>query len=112
MDTNWSQYLIADHVTKWCKQKESNDGAQAKIDLLVTFDRGGVSGHPNHIAIFHGVYELMYKKMLPGVEVMTLTSVTLLRKYLGIIDISCVWTNEWHAFRYNFIEAYKTLALH
>ena len=79
--------------------------------MVFTFDNAGVSGHANHIATFHGITELMDKKMLP-VEVMTLTTVTILRKFLGLIDASFVWTNEWHAFRFNFIEAYRTLALH
>ena len=79
--------------------------------MIFTFDNAGVSGHANHIAIFHGISELMENKMIP-VEVMTLTTVMIVRKFLGLIDACFIWTNEWHAFGYNFIEAYRTLALH
>ena len=79
--------------------------------MIITFDNAGVSSHANHIAIFHGISYLMEKKMIP-VEVMTLTTVMIVRKYLGLIDVCFIWTNEWHCFRFNFIEAYRTLALH
>ena len=43
---------------------------------------------------------------------MTLNTVNMIRKYLGFVDILFVWITQWHAFRYNFLEAYKTLAEH
>ena len=39
-------------------------------------------------------------------------TVNLLRKYFGFLDILLIWITEWHAFRYNFYEAYQTLAEH
>ena len=44
-------------------------------------------------------------------EVMTLTSVSILRKYLGIIDVNFIM-DEWQAWRFNVLEAYNTLAEH
>ena len=79
--------------------------------MIVTFDEGGVSGHINHTAVYRGVARLMEKKMI-DVEVFTLSSVHLIRKYLAIADVNFVWTDEWQAFRFDFIEAYKTLACH
>ena len=64
MDILWSADLVADHVTKWCKQKETVDGPQGKIDIIMTFDEHGVSGHINHKQVFHGVSRLMEKKMV------------------------------------------------
>ena len=52
------------------------------------------------------------KNQLIDVELMTLTTVNLIRKYIGFIDILFVWITQWHAFRYNFLEAYQTLAEH
>ena len=64
MDILWSADLVADHVTKWCKNKETVDGPQGKIDIIMTFDEQGVSGHINHKQVFHGVSRLMEKKMV------------------------------------------------
>ncbi len=38
MDKNWPPALIADYITKFCKQKEHTDGPEGKIDMMVTFD--------------------------------------------------------------------------
>lgn len=66
---------------------------QANIDVLITFDQGGVSAHPNHISLYHGarafVAELMRGKdrwQCP-VDLYTLTSVGLLRKYAYVGDM-------------------------
>ena len=111
MDIKWAPELVADYVTKWCKSKESIDGSEGKIDMIITFDEGGVSGHTNHNAVYEGVKILMEKKMI-DVEVMALTTVPLIRKYLGAIDVNFVWMDEWQAFRFDWITAYRTLALH
>jgi N-acetylglucosaminylphosphatidylinositol deacetylase len=46
---------------------------------IITFDRQGVSGHPNHIALSRACSSL-------DVEVYTLQSVPLWRKYLSVLD--------------------------
>mmetsp|Transcript_16041 Transcript_16041/g.20305 ORF Transcript_16041/g.20305 Transcript_16041/m.20305 type:complete len:304 (-) Transcript_16041:207-1118(-) len=112
MDVKWAPGLIADYVVKHCKQRESLDGESAKIDIIVTFDEGGVSGHPNHIAIFEGISHLMKHKLLADIEIFTLTTVMLFRKYIAIADVNFIFADEWQAFRLNFIEAYMTLAEH
>ncbi|CAB3373715.1 Hypothetical predicted protein [Cloeon dipterum] len=61
--------------------------SQLGVDLVVTFDRYGVSGHPNHQALFYGVAALHLKGKIPkGVEVMCVESVSRLRKYVGPCD--------------------------
>ncbi|XP_038214965.1 N-acetylglucosaminyl-phosphatidylinositol de-N-acetylase [Zerene cesonia] len=58
------------------------------IDTLVTFDRGGVSSHPNHAAVFYAVaYMFVEKTMSEKCTVYTLDSVNILRKYLGFLDL-------------------------
>ncbi|XP_074045376.1 N-acetylglucosaminyl-phosphatidylinositol de-N-acetylase [Macrotis lagotis] len=62
------------------------------IDLVVTFDTDGVSGHPNHIALYSAIRFLHSKGKLPkGCSVLTLESVNILRKYLSILDIPFTW---------------------
>ena len=52
------------------------------------------------------------EKRLIDVEVMALSTVAIWRKFIGILDVNLLWQDEWHAFRYNFISAYRTLAQH
>ncbi|KAI0017559.1 putative deacetylase LmbE-like domain-containing protein [Xylariomycetidae sp. FL0641] len=68
------------------------DAPTAAIDVLVTFDQGGVSGHPNHISLYHGARTFVSSltKGKPGwaspVDLYTLTSVNVARKYLAFLD--------------------------
>ncbi|KAL7625989.1 N-acetylglucosaminyl-phosphatidylinositol de-N-acetylase [Parahypoxylon ruwenzoriense] len=76
------------------RQKTSNATAPtAAIDVLITFDEGGVSSHPNHISLYHGargfLSALVHGK--PGwaspVDLYTLSSVGILRKYTTFLDV-------------------------
>jgi len=53
--------------------------------LVICFDSGGVSGHPNHIATYKAVDSIM--KKLENVAFYKLVSLSILRKYIGFLDI-------------------------
>ncbi|KAK7827430.1 hypothetical protein U0070_026636 [Myodes glareolus] len=72
------------------------------INLVVTFDAEGVSGHSNHVALYKAVryaslgdgsgkgspMALHSEGKLPtGCSVLTLQSVSMLRKYLYLLDL-------------------------
>ncbi|XP_036268472.1 N-acetylglucosaminyl-phosphatidylinositol de-N-acetylase isoform X1 [Pipistrellus kuhlii] len=62
---------------------EAND-----INLVVTFDAGGVSGHRNHVALHAAVRALHSEGKVPeGCTVLTLGSVSVLRKYISLLDL-------------------------
>ncbi|KAF8849934.1 LmbE-like protein [Acephala macrosclerotiorum] len=71
---------------------KSASAPTATIDVLITFDGNGISSHPNHISLFHGarhfIASLMHNR--PGwaspVDLYTLTTVPLVRKYSGFLD--------------------------
>ncbi|KAL5544248.1 hypothetical protein UlMin_008032 [Ulmus minor] len=63
------------------------------IDLIITFDSYGVSGHCNHCDINHGVRNLLRDTSQRKVEAWELVSTNILRKYSGPIDI-------WFSFLY------------
>jgi hypothetical protein len=50
------QYLSDSHKNEinLSRSRGSDTAPTASIDVLITFDAGGVSGHPNHISLFHG----------------------------------------------------------
>lgn len=68
------------------------DPPAATIDVLLTFDRHGVSNHPNHRSLYHGAVLFLRHLMRhkPGyacpVALYTLTTTSLLRKYAGVLD--------------------------
>ncbi|XP_010972382.1 N-acetylglucosaminyl-phosphatidylinositol de-N-acetylase isoform X4 [Camelus bactrianus] len=78
----WDTQRVADIVL----QHIEDNG----INLVVTFDAGGVSGHRNHAALYAAVRALHAEGRLPkGCSVLTLQSVSLLRKYLSLLDLPC-----------------------
>lgn len=76
------------------KQKQTTaNGPRATIDALITFDRHGVSSHPNHIALLRGAKTFL-TQLMEGhsgyacpIVLYTLSSVNLLRKYSFVLDV-------------------------
>ncbi|KAE8444941.1 hypothetical protein EG329_014068 [Mollisiaceae sp. DMI_Dod_QoI] len=99
MTTTWDKTKIATllcsglapNLSKPMKNK-SLDAPTATIDVLITFDKSGISSHPNHISLYHGarhfIASLIHNR--PGwaspVDLYTLTTVPLVRKYSGFLD--------------------------
>ncbi|NXG73675.1 PIGL acetylase, partial [Baryphthengus martii] len=80
----WDTQLLATFVLKHI---EANN-----INLVVTFDAGGVSGHANHISLYTAVrYSLLHTSLNASryrCRVLVLESVSLFRKYISILDIA------------------------
>ncbi|KAI8352072.1 putative deacetylase LmbE-like domain-containing protein [Blakeslea trispora] len=77
MHHTWDKSLIA-HILKDYVTKQ-------KINTIITFDDHGVSGHPNHIALYHGAKHFVQQQ--PNVTLYRLESVSLVRKYIGFVDL-------------------------
>jgi len=76
----WREELVSDIVQQ---HVVSHD-----IDVVITFDRGGVSGHKNHSSVYNALALLHLEKRLPKtVQVFCLRSVNLLRKYSLVFDV-------------------------
>lgn len=55
---------------------------------MLTFDDYGISGHPNHTAVYRGALALLASSPSPApVTLWVLESTNLLRKYLGLLDL-------------------------
>ncbi|KFY25374.1 hypothetical protein V493_04685 [Pseudogymnoascus sp. VKM F-4281 (FW-2241)] len=88
MTATWSKEKIASllssafapHLANTLTSK-SADAPTATIDVLITFDRSGVSAHPNHISLYHGARHFISSliKNRPGwdspVDLYTLSTV-------------------------------------
>jgi len=79
-DAVWNKNLVAKLILKHALCWD--------VDTLVTFGKWGVSGHRNHCAIHTAINCLSNKHLLPsGCRVYALRDVTLLRKYIGVLDV-------------------------
>ncbi|KAH8801587.1 putative deacetylase LmbE-like domain-containing protein [Xylogone sp. PMI_703] len=98
MTLTWDKQKIASLLTSafapdlMRPSLRSSDPLKANIDVLITFDGSGVSSHPNHISLYHGartfIAGLTHNR--PGwsspVDLYTLTSVNIARKYSSFLD--------------------------
>ncbi|GJN03108.1 hypothetical protein PR202_ga20517 [Eleusine coracana subsp. coracana] len=57
-----------------------------KLQIL-TFDSHGVSGHPNHQDVHHGICKFLHENGQGNIEAWQLASLNLFRKYSGPLDI-------------------------
>ncbi|XP_075053035.1 N-acetylglucosaminyl-phosphatidylinositol de-N-acetylase isoform X1 [Mixophyes fleayi] len=82
--TPWDQVLLSSLIINHIQEKN--------IDLVITFDERGVSGHSNHISLYNAVRSLHSSRKLPeGCSVLVLESVNIFRKYLSVLDLPISW---------------------
>jgi N-acetylglucosaminylphosphatidylinositol deacetylase len=85
------------------ERSRQKDAPTAAIDVLITFDRNGISGHSNHISLYHGA-RFWLEELMKGkggwecpVSLYTLSTTNIARKYISVLDapltiIQCVLT--------------------
>lgn len=89
----WSDRLVANLIYKYAISLE--------CDTVVSFDHYGVSGHSNHVSIFDSLLYLFEDPAETGFKVTfrvyMLESVTILRKYSGLLDSACsyLWPSTY-----------------
>lgn len=75
----WEESLVASLVLNLIEVYEA--------DTVITFDKDGVSGHPNHCSLFYAVASLCIQRQIPSYcRVYVLESINLMRKYSIILD--------------------------
>ncbi len=72
----WNKNKCASVIQKFVEKNS--------IDIIFTFDEHGVSCHPNHCFLYSTVSSLKFDK---NIEVYYLKTVSLLRKYIFMIDV-------------------------
>ncbi|KAJ3062423.1 hypothetical protein HDU98_001720 [Podochytrium sp. JEL0797] len=85
---------MQDGMKVWWKQDDVSDAVFAfvqshSIDTIITFDKYGISGHPNHRALFTGVQHLLqsHPQLARKLKAYSLLSVPLLRKFISVLDL-------------------------
>ncbi|XP_016332479.1 N-acetylglucosaminyl-phosphatidylinositol de-N-acetylase-like [Sinocyclocheilus anshuiensis] len=80
----WSTALISSLILKHIRNYS--------ISVVLTFDGSGVSGHANHIAIYMTLRHLASAGRLPeGCQIFSLHSISLLRKYVSVLELPVSW---------------------
>mmetsp|Transcript_38937 Transcript_38937/g.39634 ORF Transcript_38937/g.39634 Transcript_38937/m.39634 type:complete len:224 (+) Transcript_38937:75-746(+) len=82
-DHQWPSGVIADILIEYVEQIDPQ--------WIVTFDESGVSGHPNHIALYRGVLaalpHIRQSTRHTGVRIFSLESCGWVRRFLGPVDV-------------------------
>jgi N-acetylglucosaminylphosphatidylinositol deacetylase len=79
-------------VSKTARAKSGPPEAAISIDTIITFDQHGVSSHLNHRSLYFGARDFVKDFMKPyigwqrPIEVYSLQTTNMLRKYLSILD--------------------------
>jgi N-acetylglucosaminylphosphatidylinositol deacetylase len=85
--------LLPDNPTvEWnvevVSQLIQNHIEQLDIDLLITFDKDGVSHHKNHQAIYYATASLCLSGLMPSTcRILVLETVNVVRKYLSLFEV-------------------------
>lgn len=78
--------------SKASNEKNVSSPPTTTLDVLLTFDRHGISNHPNHRSLYHGAVRFLQNLMRGKtgyscpVALYTLTSTSIVRKYVGVLD--------------------------
>ena len=106
MTATWDAKQIGQILTRYFAPNissiPSTSVPTASLDAIITFDAGGVSGHPNHISLLHGATTFIKNLMQRHtgwecpVKLYTLTTTNIVRKYCGVLDsaitiLTCIW---------------------
>lgn len=86
MNVSWDNTLVSSIIHEHVKHH--------RVNFVVTFDANGVSGHPNHIALYNAVKSL--GKRLPALKLFFLQSLACVNKYSGYLHLfySLVFSRE------------------
>ncbi|PAV15258.1 carbohydrate esterase family 14 [Pyrrhoderma noxium] len=74
----WDAELIAKYVRPYL--------VEHNIDIILTFDKYGISSHPNHISLYYGVSNLLSNPQHRGLRGYSLRTTPLLQKYTGVLE--------------------------
>lgn len=96
MAVTWHPRLISNLLTTAFAPRMASispkEAPQTTIDVIITFDAHGISGHPNHKSLYHGAHAFLKALMHRHggwecpIKLYTLTTTSIFRKYLSLLD--------------------------
>ncbi|KAK5167637.1 N-acetylglucosaminyl-phosphatidylinositol de-N-acetylase [Saxophila tyrrhenica] len=109
MTQTWDAKQVGSVLTRYfapdAAKGSVKQAPKALVDTIITFDEGGVSGHPNHVSLLHGAKAFLSQLMQRHtgwecpVKLYTLTTTNVVRKYSSVVDsamtvITCLWKRK------------------
>lgn len=104
----WDVEVVKKHIENYVKDKKK-DGIN--IETIVTFDDGGVSWHPNHIATHMGCIKYYKSDQYSG-DMYILETVQMFRKYNCFLDIFLSQKDRVNYYLSSPYHAITALAIH
>lgn len=92
MTAKWDPHRVSDTLAGILAVSRQQQ-APPPVDILITFDRHGVSAHPNHCALYDGGRIFIQQKHRDSTylgrptTLYTLKSTSWFRKYLSVLDL-------------------------
>lgn len=96
MTKDWDSELISNLLTDTfapgLAKMPRNKAPATTIDAIITFDKAGISSHPNHRSLYHGSIAFLKSLMQRHtgwdcpISLYTLTTTNMLRKYISLFD--------------------------
>jgi len=77
-NSRWREELVSNIVTRHV--------LSLNIDTLLTFDRAGVSGHRNHVSLYHAAAVISLENVVTA-DIYSLSTVNMMRKYSSVLDV-------------------------
>ena len=105
----WNVEIVKRHIEDYVNNKRRREGII--FDTIVTFDDGGVSWHPNHIAVHMGCLKYYKSEHYSG-DMYTLETVPMLRKYDCFFDIFFSNKDQVNYYLSSPYYAIRALAIH
>ena len=102
MKENWDSEIIYENLKEFINKNE--------IDVLLTFDNKGVSGHKNHISLFSSIFK--NKKNLEKIgikKIFVLESINIFRKYFLLLEIFFIVMKDIFYVVYDFFKNTNSL---
>jgi len=88
MTVTWDPSLVAEILSQKFVATSETTSTKLDLDVLITFDKQGISSHDNHISLYHGALHWL-NSLGPAAEDATLYSLTttnIVRKYTSLLD--------------------------
>ena len=110
MTVEWPSGLCAEQISRYMTMQAQNN---INFDIAVTFDKYGVSGHTNHMQTFKGVMQVLREQKYEAFKkVLSLKSVNIVRKYIGLMDAQFMNPMDYQLCTLNPMDTFNSLAMH
>ena len=108
-EQKWDPSIVSKQIEEYLSYNQD-------VKTILTFDKGGVNKHPNHISCYDGLnYYLEYHRnesKTKGIKAYTLDSFNFLLEYNYIAPLLSALFKSYGYFSFNFVNSYRWMRLY